>query len=724
MQLAKGPVSRPAGQRGRSSLPGNRPSRLGPCRVVSQPKQAFVLGGGAHEGGALPTAEGRRAGAALPAPAASDTPFEPLTAIWAHNAERHGALTALRDPHHPGAPTYTYAQLHSAILDCGAALRGLGLEPGERVCLFAENSARWLIADQGVIAAGAADAVRGSSAPDAELSFILGHSRPRGLIVQDEATLARLAPVLASDAAPRLRFVAVLWPHQGQQLPRQLPGQGCPVLGFEELLARGSGARAAGDGAPFQPHAAGRDDVATLVYTSGTTGHPKGVMLTHGNLRSQIDNFPFFLEVQPGDSALSLLPPWHVYERTAALYIASRGATTTYTSKLRFREDLTAVGPDHFVCVPLVLEMLHAKVMAKLRSEKGVKGAIVKALLAASLAYVAANRVALGTALAYARAAPPLGVAVWASLLAALLRPIHRIADALVFAKVRAALGIRKTIVSGGGSLPRHIDDFFEAAGLTVVVGYGLTETAPVLACRRASPPTANIRGTVGLPIPGTRLRVVDPDSLRDLPDGEQGLIVARGPGVTPGYFDDASSTAAAFIDGGWFVTGDLGWRAPAGVGGAAAGHLVLTGRAKDTIVLVSGKNVEPAPIEDALCTSPYIKHAVVLGQDRRELGALLFTDEEALEADGVVARRDPNAKTDPSEAARVEALVASEAARALAEARPDARPEERVARFAVVRAPLSPDDGTLTRTLKPRRAAVLEREADAVARLTAQLRG
>jgi long-chain acyl-CoA synthetase len=116
------------------------------------------------------------------------------------------------------------------------------------------------------------------------------------------------------------------------------------------------------------------------------------------------------------------------------------------------------------------------------------------------------------------------------------------------------------------------------------------------------------VRGTVGLPIPGTRLRVVDPDTLRDLPDGEQGLVLARGPGVTPGYFDDPAATAAAFVDGGWFATGDLGWRAPAAAGGAAAGHYVLMGRAKDTIVLVSGKNVEPAPIEDALCTCHYVK--------------------------------------------------------------------------------------------------------------------
>ncbi|KAI8477469.1 MAG: hypothetical protein J3K34DRAFT_2620 [Monoraphidium minutum] len=660
------------------------------------------------------------------APQAESKPWEPLTNMWARNARQHGGLVAVEDPHHPGAPVHTFAELHQLILDFGAGLRSLGLQPEERVCLFSEDSSRWLVADQGIMAAGAADAVRGSTSPDAELHYILGHARPSGLVVQDGATLARMLPALTQEGAPALKFVAVLWPKDGDDLPAAAAAARCAVLPFGGVLGAG---RALRGGAGFVPHVAGPQELATLVYTSGTTGHPKGVMLTHGNLKSQVDNFPYFLDVRPGEAALSLLPPWHIYQRTAALFIASRAAKEVYTSKFKFRDDLTARPPDHFVCVPLVLEMLHAKVMAKLKSETGVKGAIVSALMTASLAYVAANRVAQGVSLAFAREARPIAVGLWAALLAALLRPLHQLADALVFTKVRAALGIRKTIVSGGGSLPPHLDDFFEAAGITVIVGYGLTETAPVLACRRAAPASANIRGSVGLPIPGTALRVVDPATLQDVPDGEQGLVLARGPGVMRGYFDDPASTQAAFVDGGWFNTGDLGWRAPCGVEGSrAAGHLVLTGRAKDTIVLVSGKNVEPAPIEDALCTSPYIKHAIVVGQDKRELGALLFPDHEALAADGLFDADDLasalSGKGAGEAAKRLKSLLEREAARCLAAARPGARPEEHVAHVGVAAAPLSMDDGTLTRTMKPRRAEALRREAPAAAALAARLRG
>lgn len=659
---------------------------------------------------------------------AYDKPFEPLTAIWSRNARQHGDLVAVEDPHHPGAPSHTYAQLNELILDFGAGLGALGLQAGDRVCLFSEDSSRWLVADQGIMAAGGADAVRGSTAPDSELHYILRQSRPTGLVVQDPATLARMAPALQQEGAPSLSFIAVLWPGkdwEGGGTVSGAAGGSIPVLSFDEVQELGRRLRGDGGGG-FKPHAPTPQEVATLVYTSGTTGHPKGVMLTHGNLRSQIDNFPYFLEVAPGDTALSLLPPWHIYQRTVSLHLASRAAKSVYTSKFKFREDLMTHPPDHFVCVPLVLEMLYNKVMAKLKAEKGVKGAVVAALIAASLAYVTASRVAQGTALAFARAPRPAAVAAWAALTAALLRPVHQLADALVFSKVRAALGVRKTVVSGGGSLPPHLDDFFEAAGITVLVGYGLTETAPVLTCRRVDPPSANIRGSVGLPIPGTQLRLVDPVSLRDVEDGQQGLVLAKGPGVMRGYFDDPASTSAAFTDGGWFVTGDLGWRAPPGVeGSVAAGHLVLTGRAKDTIVLVSGKNVEPAPIEDAITTSPYIKHAILVGQDKRELGALLVADEEALTADGILpASAGPNWAADAAVFAQVQGLLSQEAARCLAASRPDARPEEHVAKFKVVSRPLSADDGTLTRTMKPRRAAVLEREAAAAAALIALLRG
>uniref|UniRef100_A0A383VM20 AMP-dependent synthetase/ligase domain-containing protein n=1 Tax=Tetradesmus obliquus TaxID=3088 RepID=A0A383VM20_TETOB len=391
-----------------------------------------------------------------------------------------------------------------------------------------------------------------------------------------------------------------------------------------------------------------------------------------------------------------------------------RGACEVFSSLRTFRDDLAAYPPDHFVCVPLVLDSLHSKVMAKLKSEAtGAKGAIVAALLAASAAHVAARRTVTRLDLTYARASPPAAVRLAALVMMAVTTPLYALAQKLVFSKVRAALGVRKTIVSGGGSLPPHLDSWYEALGLPVLNGWGLSETSPVLACRRL---VANVRGSVGLPVPGTRLLVVDPTSHKPLPDGQQGLILAAGPGVMAGYYNDAAATRKAFIDG-WFDTGDLGWRAPSGVAGSnMAGHIVLSGRAKDTIVLLSGKNVEPAPIEAALERSSLIKHALLLGQDRRELGALVFPDEEALAAAGGLNNIDGNDE-------KLQAQLAREVAK-YNSTRPDYRPEDHIGHIQVIRAPLSVESGTLTRTMKPRRPAIMELYAPQVQQLLGRLRG
>ncbi|PNG99433.1 Long-chain-fatty-acid--[acyl-carrier-protein] ligase AEE15, chloroplastic, partial [Tetrabaena socialis] len=242
-----------------------------------------------------------------------------------------------------------------------------------------------------------------------------------------------------------------------------------------------------------------------------------------------------------------------------------------YSNIRRLRDDLTAHPPDHLVVVPLVLDTLHARVLQRLRAGPPARAAVATALLAAGAAYVRAARVLRGEALTHA-AWPPaaevggwaavarwwaarVGAAVAAAAAAAVLAPLHALAGKLVYGKIREALGVRRTVISGGGSLAAHLDDFYEAIGLTVLNGWGLTETSPVLACRRTEP-GQNIRGSVGVPTPGTQLRVVHPDSLQPLAEGRQGLVLARGPGVMGGYYRDEAATARAFRAGdGWFDT-------------------------------------------------------------------------------------------------------------------------------------------------------------------------
>ncbi|KAK9834180.1 hypothetical protein WJX81_006227 [Elliptochloris bilobata] len=656
---------------------------------------------------------------------------ESVPHMWSALADKHSDQLAVIDPHRKPSIKLTYRELHSQMTQFAAGLQALGLETGDRVALFSENGARWLVADQGIMMVGAADAVRGSTSPPDELAYILRHSGAVAVICQDSPALEKLLPALAQLDAQRaaessgageyganangasangasgdvppggLRFAAVLW---GQVSDKCRFGLDCPALEFTEVMARG---RRGFTPVPLQP-----SDLATLVYTSGTTGKPKGVMLTHANLVYQVANLSFFLRPAPGERTLSLLPPWHIYERAASYFCFACGVTQVYTNIRRFKEDLTRYPPHFFICVPLVLDTLYNRVRATIKAGSRMKRAVAGVLLNASLTHVRARRLADGLDLRYARQVPPALAVMWAVAVAAASYPLHRLAQVVIFHKIRAALGIMKCVVSGGGSLAAHLDDFYEAAGLPVLNGWGLTETSPVLACRRLRA-GENVRGSVGLPMPGTQVRVVHPETRADLPDGEQGVMLVRGPGVMKGYYADEAATAAAFLGDGWFDTGDLGWRAPMGVAGSAVGgHLVLAGRAKDTIVLSSGENIEPATLEDLVAASPFVAHAVVVGQDRRALGVLIVPAEEAFAE--LASMRGGELGEEEQRA-----VIRAEISKALA-----GRPcQDGIAAFALLSRPFSAEDGTLTRTLKPRRGAIFARYARELSQLMAELR-
>jgi long-chain acyl-CoA synthetase len=299
--------------------------------------------------------------------------------------------------------------------------------------------------------------------------------------------------------------------------------------------------------------------------------------------------------------------------------------------------------------------------------------------------------------------------------------PAEALAAAQLWPKLRQQLvgGRLRTAISGGGALAPYVDGFFEAVGIELLVGYGLTETSPVLTCRRQ---WANRRGSAGQPLAETSLRIVDPESRRTLAIGERGLVLARGPQVMAGYWGKPEATAKVLDGQGWFDTGDLGLL-------LADGTLVLTGRAKDTIVLSSGENIEPGPLEDALAALPMVEQVMVVGQDRRQLGLLLVPKAEALAA-WALAQGLPVAKGSevgaagppsadplpadplPADPALLKALN-REFNRVLA-ARAGSRPDERLAGVAVV-APFTIENGLLTQTLKQRRDRIAQRDAAAI---------
>jgi len=611
-----------------------------------------------------------------------------LPQVWAMTCEKHANIEALHDPHSKPPCQYSYRQLQAAIEEFARGLQALGLKPGDKIAQFSDNSPRWLIADQGVMLAGAANAVRSAQADRQELLYIYRDSESVALIVQDWATVQKLRPEIEVLS---IAFVILL----SDETPEDPGFEKC--LNFSQLLALGADT-------PFTPVALTKNDLATLLYTSGTTGQPKGVMLTHGNLLHQVVGTQAVIEPAPGDRVLSILPSWHSYERSVEYFLFANGCTQIYTSIRFFKEDLKKFKPHFMVGVPRLWESIYEGVQKSFREKSSGQQKLIHFFLNLSEKYVKARRIATDCELLQPN--PSGGDRTKAKIKAMVLKPLHGLGDRLVYEKVRAATGgCVKYFVSGGGSLARHIDLFYEMINVPLIVGYGLTETAPIATARSLD---RNLRGSAGLPLPETEIRIVDPETRQTLPERQQGLVLIRGPQVMQGYYKKPEATAKVIDSEGWFDSGDLGML-------THGGHLVLTGRLKDTIVLTNGENIEPQPIEDVCVQSPYIDQIMLVGQDQKALGALIVPNLDALAKWvgeqqlhlrlpklGEGDRRDLD---DP----KIQALFSQEL-RERVRNRPGYRRDDQIAVFRLLLEPFSADNGMLTQTLKMRRPVITER--------------
>lgn len=519
----------------------------------------------------------------------------------------------------------SFRELYERGRAIAAGLIDAGVQAREPVGLFSDNRVEWMLAEYGIQLCGAVNTPRGTDVTDEELIHIVNHSGMKLAFVESPRILKRVQAL--QDRLPELKTLILL---TGRV-------EGTPSLG--DLQATGERCLAAGERSVDERAAAVQpEDLFTLIYTSGTTGKPKGVMLTHANMMSQIDHVP--IQLNCTDRVLSILPIWHIFERMFEVFAISHGACNYYTSARTLGEDLVNVEPTFMGSAPRLWESLHHRILNGVRNAHPVRRGLFHIALFLGTHYHEALFVLRDQDLRltplhpFRRVIRKLRYALqWT-----LLLPWYGFFNAAVLESVRQkAGGSLKGTISGGGALPPEIDRFFNAIGIPVLEGYGLTETTPVLAVRT---PEKLVRGTVGPVIPETGLRIVDFDSGEVLypsdthshgGKGVRGEIQVSGPQIMKGYFKDAEATAAVLLDGGWFRTGDIGMV-------TFNDCLKILGRRKATIVLRNGENVEPEPIEMRLKLSAYIDTCVVVGQDQKFIGALILPDLEAFQRDGVEA--------------------------------------------------------------------------------------
>lgn len=505
----------------------------------------------------------------------------------------------------------TFAELYDQVREFAAGLQKLGVKRGDRIGLMSDNRQEWFVSDLAIQALGAADVPRGTDSTADEITYILEFSQCSLTVLENKRQLEKVVANLAK--MPELKEAIVLDPDF--DLEKADAGR-LKVHTYRSILESGKDADKAIIEAEIDKGEP--DDVMTLIYTSGTTGEPKGVMLTHTNYLHQVKHVPELIFVGPGDRWLSVLPVWHSFERIMQYVALGTGSALCYSKPVGsiLLADMQLVRPTWMASVPRIWESVRDGIYRKVNQGGGIKKVLFLFFVSVGAVWSSSAKMVKGHVARYKKRSRLLD-AIIGFLPFVLLWPLKALGDVLVFKTIKDKLGGKFVAgISGGGGLPAHVDAFFQAAGILLLEGYGLTESAPVLSLRHQARP---VPGTIGPAFPETELKIIGEDGNQVGP-GEIGVLYARGPQVMKGYYRKEELTAEVLDKDGWLNTGDLSMM-------TYDKEYKIVGRAKDTIVLLGGENIEPAPIEDKLKLSPYISLPVVVGQDKKYLGALILVD-------------------------------------------------------------------------------------------------
>ncbi|MGW2311417.1 AMP-dependent synthetase/ligase [Actinomadura luteofluorescens] len=570
-------------------------------------------------------------------------------APFARAAEEPGRIV-LRRKNGDAWSAVTAAEFAAETAGVAKGLAAAGVEPGDRVCLLSRTRYEWTVLDYAIWAAGAVSVPIYETSSAEQIEWIVGDSGAKAVFAETGAHVATV-----EEIRDRLPGLAHVW--------------GIDAGGVAEVTRLGADV---GDDVVEERRRSRRAaDVATLVYTSGTTGRPKGCEITHGNLvstaRNAVQGAIAEIAVE-GSSTLLFLPLAHVFARLIEVATIEGGIVLGHSDVPNLLPDLASFRPTFLLAVPRVFEKVYNGAEQKAAADG--KGKIFKT--------------AAETAVAYSRAlddgGPGLG-----------LKARHRVFDVLVYRKLRAAVGGRvQYAVSGGAALGERLGHFFRGVGITILEGYGLTETTAPAAVNR---PSAIRIGTVGKPIPGVDVRIAE--------DGE---VLVRGVDVMRGYWNNEAATKEALEDG-WFHTGDLGSL-------DEEGFLRITGRKKEILVTAAGKNVAPAPLEDRLRAHPLISQCLVVGDGRKFISALVTLDEEALGP--WKAQHGKPAEMTVDELRRDPDLVA-EIEAAVADANKSVSHAEAIKKHVVLGVDFTEEAGHMTPSLKVKRNVVMKDFADEI---------
>lgn len=552
----------------------------------------------------------------------------------------------------------TYTALWHEIGSLAHSLIQLGVAPQSKVALLSTNRPEWTIADFAILFCGAISVPIYPTSTAQQIGFILADSDVEILFAETRELAER-----AKAAAPAHLRCIILFESSassGSDSPEEAPS----CRDYRELVAAGDELHKI-FGTPRSYESVGEHEIATICYTSGTTGPPKGVMLTHHNLIWNIEQFHHYLPVLLTDTTLSHLPLSHIFERTCGQFtILFAGGAIAYAEDMaKVAQNIAEIRPTLLLSVPRFYEKVYASIINSADQFSFFKRLLFRAALRIGKQH-------------QQRKSP----------FTSLLRPLF---DRLVFAKVRAKLGGNlRLLVAGGAALPPHLAEFFLALKLPISEGYGLTETSPVIATN----PIDQIRiGTVGRPLPDLQVKTAE--------DGE---ILVKGPSVMVGYYKNEEATRAAFDEQGWFRTGDIGV--------LEAGYLRIVERKKNILVLTTGKNVAPFPIESALAQSAFISQAILFGDGRKYVTALIVPDFAQLKL--YCEGRDlPVEIPDLLTTQAVHELYAREIEQALRAFAPFEIPK----RFALLPRELTLEAGELTATLKVRTHVLLARHRELI---------